>query len=96
MTTPPIELDGAPVLWFTPPHPELNYGTVCYADENREETISALAICQYPGNDAIFVFACNLKWQVIGDLMYYSVEEAKKDTERYYNNGRSIYWVKFE
>ena len=93
MTNPPKELDGAAVFWFTPPRPEKNYGFVHYVDENRDGTISALAICQYSGSDAAYVFACNAHWQVIGDLLYYSVEEAKKDAERYYNDGRSINWV---
>ena len=100
MTNPPTELDGAILLWFTPPRPEQNYGFVSYVDENheidynRKEPISALAICQYSGSDEVYVFACNAQWRVIGDLVYDSVEEAKTDAERYYNETQPIYWIK--
>ena len=51
----------------------------------EKKPITALAICEYPdAPGAIYVFACDRHWNVVGDLLYSSIEEAKKAAESYY------------
>ena len=92
MTGHPVELDGAVVLHVTVARHNDSFGFVHFADENRDEPIEALAVCQYPGNDEVYVFACSEDWTVIGDLCYDSVENAKADAERFYETG-PIEWT---
>ena len=77
----PKTLDGAKVLFLTETGTDfgvvdtLNDGTVA---------IMALAIAQYDNSQGTYLFACDKKWNVVGDLLYDSINEAKKDAGRYY------------
>ena len=72
----PTHLDGARVF-----RTALGKFGVGYDDA----AIVALAIAQYEDNPSVtYVFACDRKWRVIGDLTYSSIDEAQRDAERYY------------
>ena len=69
------ELAGAKVIFMTSNGPKNNFGHV---EKNR---ITALAIGEYLGAPGdIFVFACDRHWQVVGALLYSSIEDAKGET----------------
>lgn len=77
----PTELDGAKVVLITSNAASNNYGIVGMINdmnESIEETITGIAICQYEGSEEFYLFSCNLKWEVIGDRLYYTFEEARK------------------
>lgn len=89
MSDPPQKLDGAIVLRVSE---EGDYGVVRYVDENRDEPIVRLAICQYAtAGDETYVFDCDAEWNVIGDSLFSSVEEAQAAQLTPYN--RSIEWT---
>ena len=87
MTSSIVELDGASVLFKTTNDPSNNFGRA------GKKRITALAICQYQNDPGeIYIFACDRHWKVVGDLSFSSVEEAKKDAERYYDVS-PIIWI---
>ena len=80
------ECGGAKVLWKATSTTSQGFGR---AGKRR---ISGLAICQYPATlHEVYLFACDRHWNVIGDLVYSSVEAAKVDAERFYEV-TSIAW----
>ena len=81
----PKKLDGAEIIWFTENDNSLSYGSVYYEEEDREENITALAICQYSDSPKeIYLFACSSTWKVIGDTLHDSIKEAKELAEQDY------------
>jgi len=74
-----VEIDGAKVLFKTKNDRTNNFGRA------GGKRITALAICEYPNAPGqICLFACDRHWEVVGDLLYSSVEEARDDAERCY------------
>jgi hypothetical protein len=53
-------------------------------DEDRQEDITALAICKYSNEQEVYLFACNRSWNVIGDTLHNSIDAAKEFAEDYY------------
>lgn len=81
------ELDGAKVLFKTKNDRSRCFGLV---DRHR---ITALAICQYPDDPSVtYVFACDRRWKVVGDLAFSSVSEAKAGAMEYYEQA-DIQWL---
>jgi hypothetical protein len=39
--------------------------------------ITALTIAKYDDGEGYYLFSCDLNWNVIGDLFFYSLEEAE-------------------
>jgi hypothetical protein len=83
-TTPPTRLDDARVIAVT--DSEMDFG-VAGTLEGSAVPIVALAIAEYDGGRGTYLFACDQTWNVRGDLLYDSVDEAKRDAERYYQTG---------
>lgn len=54
---------------------------------------TGLAICQYDGADAYYLFGCDERWEVVTDTYHLSVEEAKIQAEFEYL-GVSETWAK--
>lgn len=85
------ELDGAMIIRKTSNRPENNFGVV--SGKGVETEITALAICRYSDSpNQFYVFACDGRWKVIGDLVFGSLAEAMKEAERYYCDGTPIAW----
>jgi len=76
--TTPIELDGAKVLYFTDNKSTNDFGYVYYQEDGKKVIIIALAITQYEGSDGFYLFSCDLEWNVIGDTIHDSLQEAKE------------------
>lgn len=78
----PTELDGAKVIHITSNSITNQFGTIGVINDNKEIVdkllITAVAICQYEGSKEIYLFSCNIDWEVIQDTDYDSIEEAKK------------------
>ncbi len=85
----PKTLDGAKVLSVT--ETETNFGAAGTL-EGGSVDIVALVIAQYENTRGTYLFACDAKWNVAGDLFSDSVEVAKKDAERYYETGL-LEWI---
>jgi hypothetical protein len=92
----PSELDGARVILYTINSPHNKYGTVGIINENNEVVdeipITAKAICQYEGSKEFYLFSCDMEWEVIGDMDYYSIEEAK-ESARLSNGVKENEWI---
>ncbi len=75
---PPNHLDGAKVLFTAA-------GVFGVADEDTP--IVGLAIARYDDerSNAYYLFASDSQWNVVGDLLYASIQEAQQDAERYYD-----------
>ena len=80
----PKTLDGAKVLSVT--ETETDFGVEDTLNGGNV-AIVALAIAQYENSQGTYLFACDAEWNVVGDLFYDSVEEAKQDAEHYYETG---------
>jgi hypothetical protein len=39
--------------------------------------ITAVAIAKYEDGEGYYIFSCDLNWTVIGDLYFFSLEEAE-------------------
>jgi hypothetical protein len=70
-------VDGARVIC----HPTGRFGIGL---DDRD--ITRLVIARYDDDcpDAIYLFACSTEWEVLGDLLYPTVQEAQLDASRYY------------
>jgi hypothetical protein len=74
----PNELDGAKVIMSTTNKKSNNFGYVESNDENaRVVNITAVTIAKYEDGEGYYIFSCDLNWNVIGDLYFYSLEEAE-------------------
>lgn len=73
----PTELDGAKVLFYTDNNITNDYGYVYCQEGEKSVIITALAIAQYEGNEGYYLFSCDLDWNVIGDTLHYSLQEAR-------------------
>ncbi|MDJ0916089.1 MAG: hypothetical protein QNI95_21155 [Desulfobacterales bacterium] len=77
----PKTLDGAKVLSVT--KTETDFG-VAGTIKGGSVAIAALVIAQYTNSQKTYLFACDKEWNVAGDLLYASVEDAPKHAERHY------------
>jgi hypothetical protein len=54
-------------------------------------TITGLVIVKYDRSDDYYLFACNPKWEVMGDIMHDSLGKAMEFAKEYYDL-ESIVW----
>ena len=81
-----VELDGAKIIKYT--SGEFGYTE----DDNGEKTfIKALAICSYDDNE-YYLFACDENFNVIGDTIHESIDEAMIFALKYYQKN-DINWM---
>jgi hypothetical protein len=52
---------------------------------------TGLAICQYDGEDAYYLFACSENWEVMSDTWHQSLTEAKEQAEFEYTGTASTW-----
>lgn len=85
----PKEIDGAKVLYYTTNQEMNDYGLVEFEEGNTN--ITGFVIAKYDQSEDYYLFACNLKWEVIGDTVHDSIEKAKEFAGEYYNL-ESLVW----
>lgn len=54
--------------------------------------MAGLAICQYPDDDAVYLFGCDADWNNITDTWHQTVDDAKHQAEFEYQ-GVSDTWT---
>ncbi|MGG2028004.1 hypothetical protein AB1282_20085 [Gottfriedia sp. S16(2024)] len=78
----PTKLDGAKVILYTSNSLTNQYGTIGIINDDKEIIdeilVTAMAICQYEGSNIYYLFSCDLNWEVIGDIDYDTIDEAKE------------------
>lgn len=82
------EIDGAKVIEFTALS---KYGNAEYSNQEIV-IIKRLAICNYDNKQQYYLFACDDSFNVLGDTVHNSIEEAKTFAISYYNED-DIRWI---
>ncbi|MEK3983314.1 hypothetical protein MHB77_07960 [Paenibacillus sp. FSL K6-3166] len=84
-------LDGANVWIYTANEHCNNYGYVLFEGENKKVGITAFAVAKYDGARGYYLFSCDLDWNVIGDTLHDSLQEAKECAEN--SSQITINWI---
>ncbi|PWU11859.1 MAG: hypothetical protein C5B50_22640 [Verrucomicrobia bacterium] len=94
MNAPPDELDGAKVICFVVVTPAVKptAATTHRRDGQVLQPARGLAICQYPGDSACYLFYCDENWAVRTDTFHLTSEDAKSQAEFEYEGIRK-YWI---
>ncbi|KOO43055.1 hypothetical protein [Priestia koreensis] len=74
------EIDGAKVIKYTETD---EFGFIEYEDGEKKDILT-LAICNYDNKEEYYLFACDKQFNVLGDTLHGSVEEAMDFAKRYY------------
>jgi hypothetical protein len=96
MDAPPEELDGAAVIYYVVVS-EKHRRTGAFrhfVDGQLIGAVLALAVCQYNGEGAAYLFHCSGEWKVITDDLFASVEEALEQAAVQYEGLDRGDWVK--
>jgi hypothetical protein len=60
----------------------------------HKDLAAGLAICQYDGEDAFYLFGCDANWNAVTDTWHQTVDEAKEQAEFRYkgasHTGQSV------
>jgi hypothetical protein len=90
----PEIIGGAPVICYTPIDHRHRFTGACKQVVAGElmGPMAGLAICQYPGDDAFYLFGCDLEWQSVTDTWHQTVEDAQHQAEFEYQ-GVSATWI---
>jgi hypothetical protein len=78
MAEPPEQLDGADVLSWAASG---RGGFYQLAGSDPPVTITAMVVARYADSGQVYLFKCDLKWQVVHDWDCGSVEEARELAE---------------
>jgi hypothetical protein len=54
--------------------------------------MAGLAICQYAGEDAFYLFGCDADWESVTDTWHETLDEAKEQAEYEYEGIRNT-WI---
>jgi hypothetical protein len=84
----PGEIDGAKVIKHSP------IGSFGYVvgDDGEEKEIKILAICNYDNKEECYLFACDEQFNVLGDTLHDSIEEAMEAALQIYEQ-KEITWL---
>jgi hypothetical protein len=87
MREPPSELDGAKVLYYVllGDRHERTGRVKHYVDGQLMGSVPALAVAQYAGDKAAYLFHCDANWEVIQDDLLSSPEDAIEEVKRQYS-----------
>lgn len=90
----PKEVGGARVICYTPIDERHRFTGNCqYSNtDGPQGPMVVLAICQYKGEDAFFLFGCDAEWQAVTDTWHHTLTEAKEMAEWEYE-GVSETWI---
>ena len=94
MTTgPPKLLDGANVVMYTPIDERHRATRTCrqFVDGELLGPSTGLAICQYTGEQSLYLFSCDEQWNVLTDTLHNTLAEAQAQAEFEYE-GVSETW----
>jgi hypothetical protein len=93
----PKTLDGANVLLYTSLDERHRHTGNCnqIVDGVLQGPAKALAICQYDGEESVYLFGCDENWKTVTDTWHETVEAAKKQAEFEYE-GVSATWETVE
>ena len=89
----PTELDGAKVILYIDNNATNNLGFIQF--EDHIETITSLVIAKYEGSNDYYIFDCDINWNVIGDTVHSSLEEALECVNNSYDIEEFL-WIKAE
>jgi hypothetical protein len=91
----PRYLDGARVLYHPDIHASLDLGTApSRRNDQQVVPVYMLAIGQYAGdNPRVYLFVVTREWEVLGDTLYESMEDAMDTAETWYSIGPDE-WLK--
>ena len=103
MRTPPTEIGGAKVLRFAVIDPDVrptgatrhSYGQVIdgkLVQGPPMAPFAALAIVQYPGDEAFYLLYLDKDWEEVTDTWHQSVDDAMRQAEFEYE-GASVKWM---
>ena len=96
MNAPPKELDGAMVIYYLVLG-DKHRRTGAYrhfVDGQLMGYVPALAICQYAGQDAAYLFHCSDEWEVVTDDLFATAEDALEQAAFQYEGLDGGDWVK--
>lgn len=79
--------DGAKVLSVTVA--ESGLGAAGTRD-GEKVAIVGLAVAQFENSRGVYLFACDSEWNVVGDLFYEGMREAKEGAERFYETSANF------
>jgi len=95
MTNPaPLEISGAQVIMYTVLDDRCRSTGNCrhiVGGRVALESIDALAICQYPGEQSYYLICCDRSWNEITDTLHTTLDDALKQAEFEYE-GISTIW----
>lgn len=79
----PKEIGGAKVILFTPIDGRHRYTgkTEHLVAGEVMGPASGIAICQYEGEDAFYLFGCDDNWESVTDTWHETLDEAKAQAE---------------
>lgn len=93
----PKEIGGARVALYTPIDERHRHTGNCkqIVAGVLMGSSAGLAICQYQGEDAFYLFGCDANWETVSDTWHETLEDAKAQAEFEYE-GVNATWQKPE
>jgi len=90
----PADIGGAKVVCYTQIDSRHQYtgNTKQIANGDVLGPATGLAICQYEGEEAFYLFACDKNWNSISDSWHESLSDAKAQAELEYQ-GTLLTWI---
>jgi hypothetical protein len=94
MSNAPEAIGGARVVCYSPIDSRHQFTGNCrqIVAGKLVGPVAGLAICQFPGDDAFYLFGCDADWNCVTDTWHPSLEEAKAQAEFEYA-GVSHTWI---
>jgi hypothetical protein len=90
----PSTVGGAQVICYSPIDERHRFTGACkqIVAGQLMGAMSGLAICQYAGEDAFYLFGCDSEWQTVTDTWHQTLDDAKHQAEFEYD-GVSKTWI---
>lgn len=82
------EIDGAKVIKYSK---NKDFGFVEF-ENGENKIINVLAICSYKQKEEYYLFACDNQFNVLGDTLHNTIDEAMKFGKEYYEQ-EEIRWL---
>jgi hypothetical protein len=94
MRRPPSSLDGADVLFWAWSGDD-PFFAMKDTEGSHVADIFGLAICRYAKSNQIYIFSCDQNWEVQGDSVWDTPEEAMAVRSTQYDT-RRVRWIPFD
>jgi hypothetical protein len=94
MKTCPAIVGSARVIFYSPIDERHRFTGNCVHTVAglQMDAMAGLAICQYTGEEAFYLFGCDSDWQSVTDTWHQTLEDAKHQAEYEYE-GVSKTWI---